>query len=350
MKISYLGNFNEKKVEGLMIILSGLKKYFSKNNTLSVNNSPEMQNPDIINIHASGFYEAVKHRKLRQPKIYSLHANIKLNPLMSLYDYLQYYFFIYSRELDHLSFLDRVTKTFMGLASYSTPLFVKKYFFNKMDMVILPNTWLSKQLKLKNSTIIHHGIDIRKFRKKVAKKTGKIVVSYFGHPTPDKGLLEAIAAFSKLSPEQFDKRLFLTAVSKRIVNFIKRKDSSIKISGVVKNIVDEYNKSDIIILPYRHSAGAIATPLVLLETMACEKAVVTTNLPHLKEICKDSVAYVMQYSAKGIVNAVSNLAEHPEQRKMLGKKARQRVVEFYNQETMFKEYENLYGKIAEGKH
>ncbi|MBN2368652.1 glycosyltransferase, partial [Candidatus Woesearchaeota archaeon] len=219
-------------------------------------------------------------------------------------------------------------------------------FLNKIDVVVLPSTWLKNKLKLKNSVVIRQGINIEKHNQiDVKRRNNKLNIRYFGHPTPDKGFLEVIGSFSKLDSSIYSKIIFSTNINPKIITYIEKKDNKIKVHGLITDIVEEYNKSDIVILPYRHPIGAIATPLVLLEAMACERAVITSDLPHLREICGNSVFYVKPYSVKDIVKAIEYLAERPKLRAKLGKKARMRIVNYYNQEKMFKEYENLYKKI-----
>jgi glycosyltransferase involved in cell wall biosynthesis len=343
MKISYLGNFDDIRQEGLLSILGNLRKYFSRKNTLYTNNPSKIQQSDIINIHSSGFLEAVKYSKLKNRKIYSLYSNLKCAPTRILYDYYQFYGKFYSLNDDKMSFWNRLNKIIMALISQSIPLFVKKYFIGKMDLVVLPSKHMKNKIKLENSLVVKPGIDVEKYIR-MKQKSGKVVkLRYFGHPSPGKGVIEVAKAFSKL--DGFDKQFFFSFQLKRCANYIRKVDSSAKISGFVHDIVKEYNNSDIVILPYRHSCAAIATPLVLLEAMACERAIITTDLPHIREICGDSVIYVKPYSVEEIVKAIYYLAKRSGLRKELGKKGRQRVVKYYNQEKMFKEYYKLYKKM-----
>ena len=338
-KIKYIGNFNDVSCEGLIIIIKKIKKYFSK---YELNNNKLTEN--IFHIHSSGFYESIKYQKLKSKKIYSLHSNINNNFLKLIKDYWDYYFKLYSIKNDHYSKKDRIIKMSMGLLSNLTPFFIKKYFLKKMDIIIVPNKLIFHRLKIENSQIIYQGIDIKKFKKTKKQKNKKILnIKYLGHSASAKGLIETISAFNILG-KNYNTELFLTSLNPKLTKYIKKHSPKTKVHGLIKNIVKEYNNSDIIVLPYRHSGGAIATPLVLIESMACECTIITSDLPSLKEICGDSVIYVKPYSVKDIVKKVNYLAKNPKLRKELGKKARKRVVKYYNQEKMFKEYEKLYQK------
>lgn len=344
-KVLFMGNFSDPKYEGLMTIVESLKSNLNVDR-IYVNGHPQSEKVDLINIHSSGFYEAVKLRGMKGIKIYSLHANIVPLYLMRLLDYIQWVLFVHAKKGERLPLYYRIVKIGANLISNFTPLFVKRFFLNKMDVVVVPTSWLSNKLKLKNSYLIRHGIDIQKFRNIQRNKgKNKLVISFFGHPDPEKGIFEIIDSFSKLQNPLFEKRMFFTEKNRQIESYINKRDKSIKVFGFVNNIVKEYNDSDIVIIPYRHSLGGIATPLVLLESMACEKAVITTDLPHLREICGDTVVYVEPYSIKGIVNSINYLAKNHELRRKLGEKARKRIIKCYNQEKMFREYEKLYKKL-----
>jgi len=340
MKITYLGNFNDKNFEGLITILRSLKKHFKKYD-LSINNINE--DTQIVHIHSSGFYESIKYKKIKYKKIYSLHSNINNNPFNLIKDYLDDFSKIDSRKKRIYSKKDKFIKIFMRLLSNFTPIFIKKHFLKKMDLVVLPNKFISNKLKIKNSRIIHQGINIKKF-KKIKNKNNKINVRYFGHSASAKGLIETIESFRYLE-NRYNTEIFLTSLNSKLKKYIEKNSSKTKVHGLTKNIVKEYNISDIIILPYRHTGGAIATPLVLIEAMACECAIITADLPHLREICGNSVLYVKPYSVKDIIKKINYLADNTHLRKTLGKRARKRVVKYYNQETMFKEYERLYNEM-----
>jgi len=345
IKILYLGNFSDPKYEGLMTIVNSLKSHL-KVDKIYVNDISKANEVDLINIHSSGFYESIKFLRMKGVKIYSLHANIIPLYFMRLLDYIQWVSFVYNKKSDYLPLHYRVIKICANIVSNFTPIFIKRFFLNKINVVVIPNTWLLNKLKLNNGYLIRQGIDIQKFRNtRTKKRRGKLIVSYFGHPDPEKGIFEVISSFSKLQNNFFEKRMFLTEKNPKIENYINKKDESIKVFGFVNNIVNEYNNSDIIVLPYRHSLGGISTPLVLIEAMACEKAIITTNLPHLQEICGDAVVYVKPYSVKDITKAIESLARNSEIRKKLGRGAREKIVKHYNQEKMFHEYEKLYEKV-----
>ncbi len=345
MKIIYLGNFNDCYVEGLLTLLREFKKYFSDKYELIFNDISNIDLHTLIHIHSSGFFESVKYvkyAKLQYPLIYSLHSNGVPIFFKYLKDSFEYYVHIYVKKEDNFSFKDRVIKLIFSAISNFIPIFIKRFFLNRMPIVILPNKWLVSKLKLNNSYLIRQGIDVKKFKKNKEKiPSNNLLVCYFGHPTPGKGFLDVINVFSKLDSQRYSKNIFATSINKKIIKYVSKKDPTITIKGLVKNIVSDYNSADILVLPYRHSAGAIATPLVLIEAMACQCAIITSDLPHLREICGDSVIYVKPCDSRDMLNKIEYLNNNPLLRKRLGKKARQRVVKYYNKDIMLKQYEEL---------
>jgi len=339
-----MGNFNDFSQEGSIKTINKLRDFFRGKYNISINHFNKRC--DLINIHSSGFFETFKYPKLKGKKIYSIHSNMKNNFFRVLFDFAQVYRYFYDYKQDRYSSFDRIIKTIFILTSHLIPLQIKKLFLKKMDLVIITDRSLYKKLKLKNSCIIPHGIDCNKFRN-LKLKSKKLRASYFGHPDPSKGLIKVINTFSKL--DDIEKHIYLSLPKSklsgsRIKKYINKKDQSIKVFGLVKDMEKEYNKSDIIILPYRHESSAISTPLVLIEAMACERTIITTRLPHLERICGDSVIYVDPYSTKQIVETINRLSNDKKLRERLGKKARERVVKYYNEEHMLKKYGEIYKK------
>ena len=346
MKIMYLGNFREPGFEGLMSISKKLQAYFGKKHTIYVNEMDKLDTCDIVHIHSSGYSQAIAYADVNKPKIFSHYTHIECDPFKILHDSFGFYAKLFSRKEPGKLMSYGLKSHLMTFFSYLTPIWMKRNFFKKMDLVVLPNQLSANILNLKNVVVIRQGVDVKRFRKQKKKGNKKIRIRYFGHPSIGKGILEVNEGFSRLDSKVFDKAIYLTFTTSAIKRFIHAKDKSIKIGGYVKNIVAEYNDADIILLPYRHSGASIANPLTLIEAMACEKAVITTELPHLQEICGDAVAYVKPYSVKQIVKTINLLKDNLDLRERLGKKARERIIKFYNEETMLKEYGQLYNNIS----
>jgi glycosyltransferase involved in cell wall biosynthesis len=353
-KISYFCNLSDQKsniskTEGLLSLFLKLNKHFGKQYFVSSNNNSKQNKGDLIHICSSGFSEVITFKKIIKRSIYSLYSNVNSPPIKMGLDYLQNFHYFYDSRGPKGEF-KRLVRTMKMIASHLVPISLKRYYLNKPKLVVLPNNYTAKLLKLNNYVVIPPGINVKKFTKKrVIKKDNKINVAFFGHPTAPKGLLEVINSFSKLSSQEYNKQLFLSFKNKKIVKTVHKIDKTIKITGFCPNIIEEYNQSDIVVLPYRHNAGAIANPLVLLEAMSCGKAIITTNVPNIKEIGKNAVTYVEPYSVKQIVKAIKYLKKNHSIREELGKKARKVIIQHYDEKDMFKKYFQIYKKAQKIK-
>lgn len=341
-KVNFVGEFSDVKVEGLMKIVSSLEKNLLKDFSIKINSNKKF---DLLNIHSAGFLPALKKRKtINVPIIYSLHTNFGSNffqVLKNNYDLKKY--ILDDTYSYHTNFFQRSRKLLFKLLSISYPTAFKKLLFKKYSKVIVPNYYMKKKLNYSNVEVIRHGINIEKFiPKKIPHK--KIAVSYIGHLGVEKGIIEAVYALSSLD-DTYTKSLFLTGKTDKFLSFVKSRDENISIYGTSKNIVKTYQEQDIIILPFRNEVAAIGTPLVLIEAMATGKAIITTNLQHLKEYCSDSVLYVEPYDTKDLISKLNQLVSDPKLRKELGIKARLRAETYFDEKVMIEKYTNMYNKL-----
>jgi len=343
MKASFIGNFRDHDVEGLMKISVGIKNYLTKKG-FDINTNDVGR--DLLNIHSGGIGYASKVAKLNKVKIYSLYTNLKFNVFERAYN-LIYHLLFYSKKNKRKLIKILFFNTISGLI----PLSYKRKLLSKMDLIIVPTQYLKDTLRLKNCTVIPFGIDTDKF-KPGKKETKKIVISFFGSLASQKGFPEVIKCFKILNKEGFfnigELRMYVSARSE-LLNKKKLDKHGIKVFGKQDDIVKAYQDSDIVVLPYRNTLSSIGIPLVLLESMSCGKMVITTNLPHIKEVGKDSVLYVKPYSPKQIYEKVLFLLKNKRLISQYGRKARANVVKNYREDKMLKAYEKIYTKYSVDK-
>src|SRR3989338_8095288 len=156
--------------------------------------------------------------------------------------------------------------------------------------------------------------------------------------------IDFVRASRILSSEGYECSAYLSDTTPKMINNLQKINPLLKIYGYTSDLTKAYNQMDIIILPYRSHLAGVANPLVLLEAMACEKAIITTNFSYLKEIVKDSALMIKPYSPKEIIKAVNKLKQN-ELRETLGKKAREIIEVEFNQERMFEEYLQTYKEL-----
>jgi len=334
MKIYYDIDVDDHTIEGRASIAGKIKQFLIKKGYKFTNN---IQEADLIHIHNSGIFKSHQAYKLKNkydiPCIYSLYSNSKTDIFNHIRNFITRYI-IFGKS----------STSFLLSYTAIIPLKIRGIFLKKLDTIVVPSNYLKKTL-FKNTKVIRLGIDLKKYyplKKKTESK--KIKVAYFGHASVFKGLNDFIQA-SKSFSKDTETYIFVTKLDKKVKDYIKKQNPKIRLFGYIKNINKTYNEMDIIVLPYRNELGAVANPLVLLEAMATKKAIITTNLKFLKEIVKDSSILIRPYSPKSITKAVNLLSKDKELREKLGKKAKKIVEKDYDQEDMFKSYQELYEKL-----
>jgi len=333
MRVSFIGEFKDFKAEGLMQIQAGIKKYLQNKKIKIIHNS---KSADFYHIHTSGFLPAIRNKDISDRTIYSLHSNLASNPVEYLRYCIEYLKFYEKKPFDYL--LRMVPATISNFI----PLTFKTHAISKMKTIVVPTNYLKNKLNLPNTKLIHLGIDINKFKPIKRPKNKKFTLAYFGHNTPLKGFTDVVKAFKILNNKDLNLNLHLTQYSEKTENYVKKNNKRIKVIGPSKDIVKDYNRADIIILPFRSEVSAIGIPLTLIETMSCGKPIITTNLPHIREIAGNTVVYVDTYSPKQIASAVNKLKSNPKLQKRLGKTARARAKKLYNEKQMNENYLKLY--------
>lgn len=334
-----MADLDERPFEGRTTLARKLKTFLEQKGFSFTNKVCEA---DLIHVHSSGIgisYKAYQlKKKYKIPVIYTLYSNCKTELI---------------RHITNFMLQNKVLEkgATSGILSYSAilPLSWRGMFLKKLDKIIVPSNYLKKQL-FPNTKIIKFGINVNKFKplpiSKSNKNKDKIKVAFFGHPGVFKGQTDFILASKKFS-RNIKPYMFFTKRSSKTDNYIKEHNPKVQIYGHVEDIVKVYNEIDLIVLPYRNPLGAIANPLILLEAMACEKPVITTNLPFLKEIVGDSAITVPPYNYKKLAKVINWLAKNKEVQKTISKKARERVINDYNEQKMFEEYLKLYQSLKE---
>ena len=335
MKIFFDADVEKRKYEGRSQTAILLKKKLEKEGFEFVDHPREA---DLIQIHSSGIFASFRaarwKKKYKVPIIYTLYSLSKTEPFNHFRNHLEQRYFLRPRKTSFI-------------LSYSAilPLKFRGYNLKKLDLVITPSKFVKKRL-FKNTKLIRLGIDIEKFKpiklseKKNESQDKKLKVGYFGHPSAYKGVLD-FARASKYFQKNYESYIHISDTSPKMISNLKKINPKLILHGHIKDITKAYNEIDIIVLPYRSHLAGVANPLVLIEAMACGKAIVTTNFEYLKETTKNSVIYIKPYSPKRIVKAVKIL-EDPKIRELLGKRARKIILDEYSQIQMLEKYLEIY--------
>ena len=336
MKIYFAADLEKRKFEGRTQTALALKKFLEDNGHKFVD---KPQEADIIHFHSSGIIDSFKaamwKKKYKKPVVYTLYSISKTEILNHFRNHFAQNFYLHPRK----------TSFFL---SYSAilPLKWRGLKLKELDAVVVPSNFVRKRL-FKNTKLIRIGIDTKHYKSIKNRENGsendKIKVGYFGHPSVYKGVID-FARASKKFPKNHESYVHVTKLTSKIKKTLHKINPKLNVQGLLEDIRNVYNKMDIVVLPYRSFLGAIANPLVLMETMACEKAIVTTNFEYIKEISQGTALIIKPYSPQQIVKAVRKL-ENEEFRKELGKKSRAIITSEFNQEKCFQQYLELYNQL-----
>lgn len=226
------------------------------------------------------------------------------------------------------------------------------------DAVTVPTKVFALQLfGRKNIDVIYSPIDTTRFfpkdKQKLKKKYGynnQKVVLYYGALWENKGvdiLIDAIPHVVREIPNI--KFLFLPRYMK-----IEAQQQHLQKLGMEKHVefithdvaIEDYvNLADVVVLPYRNLLGTEGNPSCLLEAMACKTAVVTTDLPELREIAYGSVLFAAPGDQVSLTeNIIKSLSMPAAEKKEMLEKAYTKAQEFGHQK-IAREFIQLYSSL-----
>jgi glycosyltransferase involved in cell wall biosynthesis len=218
-------------------------------------------------------------------------------------------------------------------------------FQNPEDMKTLENLCEGRCLLIESS-----GVDLKHFDLELCKETKKdgFTFLFVGRLLTDKGIYELIKAFEKLKKEKAKVKLIIVgspdegnpnSVSKgELEKWVK--EGLIEWHGFQKDVRPFYCMANCVVLPsYREGI-----PRVLLEAMAMEKPIITTDAPGCKNVCVDGVNgfLVKPKDLESLYLAMKRMVElEDEKLREFGKAGRRLAEEKYSVEKIVGEYINL---------
>ena len=336
IRIFYNADVEERKYEGRSQTSLLLKEFLEKKGFVFVDHPAKA---DIINFHSSGIFDSFKAAKLKKkygvPVVYSLYSLSKTEPFNHFRNHLAQRYFLRPRKTSFV-------------LSYSAilPLRLRGFRLNELDAVVTPSNFVKERLH-NNACLIRIGIDTKKFRPLPRDSLDggkKLRVGYFGHPSAYKGVLD-FARATRLFPKHYESHIHISDTSVKMIRNLKKINPSLQVHGHIEDMAHAYNWMDVIVLPYRSHLAGVANPLVLIEAMACGKAIVTTDFDYLKEIVKGSALIIKPYSPVKIAKAVS-IFEDGSIRQRFGERARKIILDEFCQEKMFEDYLSLYRDLT----
>lgn len=298
---------------------------------------------------------------------------LKLAPLVKTFDVA--HFMLTPNKLNALAFklflTSKNTKTVQTIATLREDLFAdedfKKIIF--ADLVITYSDYAKNKLEkigFSNVIRIYPGIDTELYcpapkdmqtMQSFNLKQDDFVITYPGEYTR----LGATDDIVNSLPELFAKipnAKFIFACRVKNEQDARKKDeviATLKEKGISDKVVFTdtfsdmpkiYNFSDVVIFPVRNMEGKFDVPLAVIEAMACEKPVVVSNLPILKEFTSEENSVIINpENPAEFVQALATLATDKQLCQRIGAAARLYTQENFDIKDVAQQYEKAYNKL-----
>lgn len=324
-KISFLISREDHKYEGTRKISDRLRAALGRKRFHITKRL--VKDADLYHIFSNGFFEATQYKEISEESVYSLLTNIDFSTKRTFQ-----WFKEAIRGKREKNYVSRIGKVAI---SSLVPLDLKRKAIARYRYVTVPTQYLKRTLGIKKARVIPLGIDAKKF-KKTREGEG---AAFFGAPDTVKGYPDLYEAAKRIG-EKAPTRFYFRYREKKMRALMK--GPNMEVLGPQRNMVKAYNENSVVVLPFRLKIATLGIPITLLEAMACERAIVTTNLPHIKEVAGDSVLYVDPYAPEQIRKKVEMLLGDGQMRRRLGKRARKRVLKHYTEKHMLDGFLRLY--------
>lgn len=223
------------------------------------------------------------------------------------------------------------------------------------------------QLGFNNVERIYPGIDLMEYKKKekdpkLMAKYGFLnddfIINFTGEYSRLNAIDDVIAAFMEIAPKIPQAKLSLAVRIKNAKDQAKKMSvwEKLKNANLLDRVAfhddgtylmsDIYNLCDISIFPVQNMQGKFDIPLAVIEAMACEKPVIISDLPILREIAKaENSVIIKSGDARQLSEKILELYANPEKRSQLGLSARKFVENNFDIRKIAQKYQALYQKI-----
>ena len=219
------------------------------------------------------------------------------------------------------------------------------------------STYLSdKVINKKRSHLIKgSGVDVERYQVKAEPEGEVIIVTFVARMLKDKGVIELYQA-AKMIRDQGYENINIQLVGdihEANPNSLSKEqlqtwndEGVIKWLGHQSNIVEIYQNSHIAVLP---SYGE-GLPKSLLEAAACGRAIIATDVPGCREICKNGMNGILipTKDPEALANAIIDLANDGEKRRSCGVVGRKMVETQFSDDVINQQIFLLYKKICKG--
>jgi len=222
-------------------------------------------------------------------------------------------------------------------------------------------------LGIKNVACVYPGIDLEKYQKKPKNEKllqnfgfslDDFVIHFSGEYIRLGAIDDVIDSFIDISKKIPNAKLFLAVRVKNEKDAKKKKEvvEKLKINNLLEKVAffdsgefameDIYNLCDISLFPVQNMHGKFDVPLVVIEAMACEKPVIISNIPILKEFSNEKNSILIEAGNAGqLVKSILDLYNNKEKSVYVGTYARTYVEQNFDIKNVAEKYKELYKNI-----
>lgn len=323
---------------------------------------------------------AKKHPVYTTPKIADFNLEQKLRSLFFQFKTrgqfdINHYFFTPTRLNSFLieNFLkSKKTKTIQTIATLREDLWsdedIKKLMFS--DLIITYSDYSKNKLNFlgfNNVKRIYPGIDLLEYKKeekneellkKYSLTKSDFVINFTGEYVRLGAIDAVVDSFVEVSKKIPEAKLSLAVRIKNEKDAAKKNEvvDKFKKNNLLERVAfhddqkyhmkDIYNLCDVSVFPVKNMRGKFDVPLAVIEAMACEKPVILSDIPILREFANERNSVTIEKgNTSALANAILDLHDYPEKRESIGKEARKYVENNFDIKKIAKNYQQIYVQL-----
>lgn len=279
--------------------------------------------------------------------------------------------FLIRRKLKKLPIKTVQTIATLNEKFYRNPQKIKKIIF--ANTIVAQSNYTFKKLQkagIGNLELIYPAVNLEKFQhqekdqnlmKKFSIESGEFVILFPGEYVRLKAvddIINALKILSSREPQIANFKLILACRIKSKKDIKKREKikKQVKKFNLEKNVIfietfanmpKLYNLADLVIFPVREMVGKFDIPLALIEAMACEKPVIISDIPVLKEFIKhkETGLVIPKADPEKLAYAINQAIQFPEETKKIATQGLMFARENFDIRKNIKKYEEVYQKL-----
>lgn len=232
--------------------------------------------------------------------------------------------------------------------------FVRRFLCARVAANIAPTQWLGGLLHLPRVEAIPHGLDFSHADSQAAAlRSGPPVIAFVGRLVTTKGVGVLIEA-SKILRRQnrsFEVLIIGDGPERAALEHLirdSRLEAQVRFAGRLgqAQLDASLASASIVVIP---SLGGEVFGLVVVESMARGLPVVTSDLGAFTEVLGDTGWVFRTGDPEDLAAVLSRLLESPELASSLGRRARQRALDFCNKTRMIEAHARVYSRLYSQK-